>query len=239
MASSAQSYFASRTSGLNAVFGTFTSSKSYSTTSDLIAPDRNALVFGYSPIIVNSLVLSGILLSSLVLKRRIKRQRGLPEYPITILRRQEAERVAGERDEFRQRLPGGREVRAPGDAVGAEFLHQPGEERLRRGAAVARLLEIAMRHLEMDVGIAREREQRRGRRIGRAVRHLGARQVIDDEAHLWEPLQHRRELREAPGAHLHADRQARLAREGPGRKGLRVGEPDRLLGQAGPCRVEP
>ena len=46
MASSEQSYFASRTSGLKAVFGTFTSSKSYSTRSDLIAPERSALRVG-------------------------------------------------------------------------------------------------------------------------------------------------------------------------------------------------
>src|SRR5262245_23303524 len=83
----------------------------------------------------------------LLRQRRIKALRGLVKNPIAVVGAEHRQRILRELDEIRERAFRGRIVRAPGDAVGAERLHQLRKESLRRRLAVARLGEVALREL--------------------------------------------------------------------------------------------
>src|SRR5712675_1129115 len=116
--------------------------------------------------------------TSLVLEGRIENLGGLGENPVLIALGQDRETLLGVRQVLFEMTGGGREVRAPGDALGRELLDQLGKERLLPALTDIRALERMRRHLEVDVGVLREAPQWLGGIVGRTIAHVGPTQVI-------------------------------------------------------------
>src|SRR5882762_11554847 len=94
-------------------------------------------------------------------ERRVERLRRPEKNPVAVALRQRRERRARLGEESRQAALGGGEIRAPGDARRAEFGDHAREETLRRGLARARFAHVVRAQLEIEVPVAREREQAR------------------------------------------------------------------------------
>src|SRR4029079_3642290 len=111
---------------------------------------------------------------------------------------------------------------SPGNAVSTEFRNSLAKETFRRRLAFAGSYEIAFRHFQENARIFRQSPKRVGAFIGRSIFLYRARQMIEDYAKTWKPVQHIDELRNPVCRHLQTNRQSPFLGHPPSRIGFLV-----------------